>query len=334
MTDPGSGFAKSGVIQRYGQKKPSRWQRLKRVPVLGTALSATHAWQKKMWFEVIGRVSAVGTVAGVSMAVVPHLPPAAQAIVFTVISSGLPAGALGSANSEGLKTAWDNWRKNHRARKEAEQQPEPPAADPRTASLEERIARLEMADMEMRQNNAAALADMAQLREQNIALQQSNHAVRSQNVELHNENAQLKSTVESLWNVVQAHSVLFKGQERQLADHGQTLDRQGQSIARHDSALAGHGETLLGHENRLQGHENRLNQHDEQLRRPPEPPAQPVPPLPFPDPFVDSKQAWDLNAKARESLARAKKQPEDPAPAFDPNYFLNPNTDPDQGPKR
>ncbi|WP_163508739.1 hypothetical protein [Fodinicola acaciae] len=324
MTDPG-GFAKSGVIGRYGQKKPSFWQRLKKAPVVGTAIGTTQAWQKKMWFELLGRVSAIGTVAGVSMTVVPHLPPAAQAIVIGVLSTGAPAGALGSANSEGLKTAWDTWRKNHRARKETKPVPEP-AVD----SVERRLSRLETADMDMRLNNAAVLAELAKLREQNTALQQSNHAVRSQNVELFDENAQLRDKVASLWEVVQAHSVILKGQESQLADHDKTLGRQDQSLTRHDSALAGHGETLLGHE-------NRLNQHEAMLRRPPEPPTgpPPQPTPPSPDPLVDAQQAWDLNAKAHESLARTKKQPEEESLAsFDPNYFLNPRIDPNQGPQR
>lgn len=299
MTETPEKFGTSSAIAKRAVKKPTQWQRIMKVPVLGTGIAANLAWNKKMVFEVIGRVTAIGEIAGVSMAVMPYLPPAAQAIVTAVIMTSVPVGALGSANAEGLKTAWDRWRSNHRARKEVSQEPvEPdpppaanpsPAADPRTASLEERLARLEMADMEMRQNNAAALADMAQLREQNTALQQSNHAVRTQNVELHNENAQLKGTVESLWNVVQAHSVLFKGQEKQLAEHDQTLGRQGQSLARHDSALAGHGETLLGHENRLQQHDSTLKAHDEQLRQPPQA-AVPTPPLPFPDTFVDAKQ--------------------------------------------
>lgn len=286
MSEPVVPYGRGNGVKLYGKKKPSFWQRVVRnTQITGIGLKGG---TRKSWYDFVGTMTAYGF-AAVSTYVIgsTQLPAAVKAVITTALAGPVAIKVGASFWSETMKVVGDERTKDKEARAAAEAEP---VVDPEIAGLKERLARLEMADMEMRQNNAAALADMAQLREQNTALQQSNHAVRTQNVELHNENAQLKSTVESLWNVVQAHSVLFKGQEKQLADHEQTLGRQGQSIARHDSALAGHGETLLGHENRLQQHDSTLKSHDEQLRKPPPQAAVPTPPLPFPDTFVDAKQ--------------------------------------------
>jgi hypothetical protein len=256
-------------------------------------------------------------------------------VAIALLASGIPVSALGSSLSEGLKTGWDGWRKNHRDRKEAQaaaKQPGPDAvaeADPRFAAIEQRLASLEASNAELRMNNAAVLADHALLREQNTALQQSNHAVRTQNVDLYQENTELKGTVKGLWDVVQAHSVLLKNQKEQLDSHSGSLATQGQSIARHESTLAGHGEALFTHEESLR-----------HLRQPP--PPSPGTQFPAdagpvdPDSYVDTSQASTLFGQANEALAKAKQWPgaDSKKPGVDPNYYTTPNTDPNSGPKR
>lgn len=315
MSQPGGGYGDLNVVKAYGAKKPSFWQRVRKTPVLGSSIGMAQAGQKKLWFEIVGRITAMGTVGGLTLTAVNHLPPTAQQVAIALIATGVPAGALGSAMSEGLKTGWDQWRKNHRARNQAENAP---TEDPRIVALEERMAKLEAANADLRMNNAAVLADHALLREQNTALQQSNHSVRTQNVSLHQENSEIRqanaaltTSIDRLYVVVDAHAHIVKNQKVQLDAHDDALKTQGKSLVRHETMLAGHGEALFSHE--------------EQLKRHRQPPAG----------YVDPDQARALNARATETLASAKQRPaQESSPDVDPSHYTSPNVDPGHGPTR
>jgi hypothetical protein len=318
MSEQSGAYPQGRGLTERAARKPSLWQRLRTAPVLGTSIGMVQAGQKKLWFEIVGQVTAMGTVAGLTLTAVNHLPPTAQQVALAMVATGVPAGALGSSLSESLKTGWDLWRKNHQARKTAPPQ-QPVAEGARIVALEERMAKLEAANTDLRLNNAAVLADHALLREQNTALQQSNHSVRTQNVSLHQENSELRqanaaltNSLDRLYEVVDAHAHIVKNQKVQLDSHDEALKTQGKSLVRHETMLAGHGEALFTHEESLK----RLRQQ--------------------PAGYVETSQVQALNARANETLVNAKQRPaeEQQTPGVDPGYYPNPNVDPGHDPTR